>query len=104
MSAAGFDVDLEMLHAHARRLEAVTDSVALAGAAANRVDLHDGAFGMLCAFLPVLVNGAEQATGDAISAARSAVDAMGDGVRAMARDYASVDDAVRSRMEALGGR
>lgn len=104
MTAGGFKVDLDALHAHARRLEAVTDSVGLAANAAGQVDLHDGSFGLLCAFLPGFVNTAEVATGDAIGAARTTVDAMGDGVRAMARQYAAVDDAVASRLKKLGGR
>ena len=94
MSAGGFDVDLDVLNAHAGRLGAVTDAVGQAGDAANQVDLNDGAFGLMCAMLPGVVNRAEQGTGEAMS----------DGVRAMARDYASVDDTVRSRMESLGAR
>lgn len=97
------EVDIEVLAAHASRLSMVTDAVALAQDAANQVDLHDGAFGLLCAFLPGFVNTAEVETGQAIGAARSTLDAMADGVAAMAADYRAVDDGVRGRMDTIAG-
>ena len=97
------EVDTEMLSAHGSRLAMVRDAVALAQDAANQVDLHDGAFGLLCAFLPGFVNTAEVETGTAIGAARDTLDAMADGVTAMARDYRSTDDGVRGRMSSIAG-
>ena len=96
------EVDTELLAAHGSRLSMVRDAVALAEDAANQVDLHDGAFGLLCAFLPGFVNTAEVETGTAIGAARDTLEAMGDGLAAMARDYRSVDDGVRGRMGTIG--
>jgi hypothetical protein len=104
MSAGGFEIDVDALTAHAGRLHMVTDAVALAGDAANQVDLDGGAFGLLCAMLPMIVNGAEQDAGRAINAARGALEAMSEGVLGMARDYATVDEAVSARMAALGAR
>ncbi|WP_182112452.1 MULTISPECIES: hypothetical protein [unclassified Actinotalea] len=76
---------------------------ALAHDAANQVDLHDGAFGLLCAFLPGFVNTAEVETGRAIGAARDTLEAMVDGVVAMAEDYRAADDGVRGRMDTIAG-
>jgi hypothetical protein len=104
VSVDGFQVDSERLVEHARRLGFVSEAIGLAAGAAAQVDLHDGAFGLLCAFLPPFVNGAEVSTGDAIGAARETVDATIDGVLAMAGDYASVDDGVGSRLgKMIGG-
>ncbi|WP_199423042.1 type VII secretion target [Actinotalea solisilvae] len=98
-----FEVDTEVLRSHASRLSMVTDAVALAEGAANQVDLHGGAFGVLCAFLPGFVNSAEVETGQAIGAARDSLEAMADGVVAMADDYRAVDDGVRGRMDTIAG-
>lgn len=97
------EVDTEVLLAHGSRLSMVTDAVALAQDAANQVDLHDGAFGLLCAFLPGYVNTAEVETGAAIGAARDTLEAMADGVVAMANDYRTTDDGVRGRMDSIAG-
>ena len=98
------DVDTDVLLQHAGRVQLVADSVARAASAARAVDLHDGVFGILCAFLPPIFAGAEISTGDATTAARDALDATTDGVRAMARDYADVDSGVSGRLSALAGR
>ncbi len=98
-----FEVDTEVLAAHGSRLSMVSDAVALAQDAANQVDLHDGAFGVLCAFLPGFVNSAEVQTGEAIGAARDTLEAMADGVTAMAADYRATDDGVRTRLDSIAG-
>ncbi len=98
-----FEVDTEVLAAHGSRLSMVSDAVALAQDAANQVDLHDGAFGVLCAFLPGFVNSAEVQTGEAIGAALDTLEAMADGVTAMAADYRATDDGVRTRMDSIAG-
>lgn len=96
-----FEVETEVLRRHAQRLAAVTDSVGLAAGAARHVNLNDGAFGLLCAFLPPVLNGAETATGDATDAAQETVDAASEGVVAMAQDYEAVDDGVHTRLTSL---
>ena len=96
-----FHVDTEVLRVHAQRLRMVTDSVSLAADAARAVNLHDGAFGLLCAFLPPVLNGAETTVGDALGAAQDTVSGAAAGVRAMARDYDAVDDRVRALLTGL---
>ena len=98
------EVDVDALIQHAGRVQLVADAVSRAVSAAWGVDLHDGAFGVLCAFLPPVYNGTETATGEAAAAARDALDATTDGGRAMARSYADVDDGVGGRLSALAGR
>jgi|GEM_PF-548148 len=96
-------VDLDMLAQHATRLGAVGDQIRLASDASGQVDLHDGAFGLLCAFLPLIVNGAEVSTGDAITAGGETSSAAASEVRAMAEAYARVDEGVAARFERLAG-
>ena len=96
-------VDVDTLLQHAARLGGVGDQIGLASGAAGQVNLHDGAFGLLCAFLPVIINGAEVSTGDAIAAAGETSTTSASEVRAMAEAYARVDDGVAARFERIAG-
>lgn len=79
----------------------VTDSIGLAAHAARSVNLHDGAFGVLCSFIPPFLNRTEVAVGDAVAAAGETVAAAADGVVAMSRDYQAADDRAHERLSAL---
>ncbi|ACQ79307.1 conserved hypothetical protein [Beutenbergia cavernae DSM 12333] len=100
-TGAGFEVSTEVLTAHAGRLEAVRDAVDLAADAAGQVDLSDGSFGVLCAFLPPIVLQSEAETEDAIAAAGETLTAMAQGVRDMAADYAAADEGEQGRLDRL---
>lgn len=102
--SAGFHVDTEVLRLHARRIGMVRDDVALAADAAGRVNLHDGAFGLLCAFLPPIFGAVETAVGDAAGAARDVIDSTGDLLVSVAELYDDVDaDAGQGFRRLLGG-
>jgi hypothetical protein len=99
----GFAVDDEALRLHAQHLDSIAADAALAADAADQVDLTDGAFGLLCAFLPPFVNDAEVSTGNSVRAVHETLQAAAEGVRAMARDYADTDDRVRTAADTLLG-
>lgn len=101
--SGGFAVDAEALQVHAQHLDSIAADAALAADAADHVDLGDGAFGLLCSFLPPVVNDAEVSTGDSVRAVHETVQAAADGVRAMARDYADTDDRARTAVDTLLG-
>jgi hypothetical protein len=96
-------VDVDVLRQHAGRVQVVAESVARASAAARHVDLHDGAFGLLCGFLPAVFSRAETSAGDAVTAVREVLEGTADGVHGMARDYEAVDGDVGARLGGLGG-
>lgn len=98
-----FHVDADVLLQHSSRLGAVTEQLGMAADAAGRVDLHGGAFGVLCAFLPLVIGGFEARAGEAIAASRETSTAMAEQVRAMAQEYARVDEGVATRLKSLGG-
>lgn len=95
-------VDIDVLNQHAARLGAVQDQIGLAAGAAGQVNLNDGAFGILCSFLPLVIGYFETTTGDAIAASRESVQATIAEVRAMATTYAQVDSDVAKRLDRLG--
>lgn len=96
-----YDVSVDALYNHASHVQLVADDVALAADAASQVDLDGGAFGVMCSFLPAFVNDAETSTAAAVLAASQTLDAMAEGVRGMARDYVSADDAVSLRLTGM---
>lgn len=94
-------VDADDLRRHAGRVAMVGDSVALAADAARQVDLHSGAFGALCAFLPSVLTGTQTATRDLLLTTRTTVDGAEHQLRAMADSYDRTDDSVQGRLHAL---
>ncbi|SFT08942.1 type VII secretion target [Saccharopolyspora flava] len=88
-----FQVQAEDLTAHASHLEGLTDRLDTAIAAAESVSMSDEAYGILCSFLPPIVNPMEQDGLSALKAAKEGVTVTAENVRASAKDYLDTDDA-----------
>jgi hypothetical protein len=97
----GFQIDTEVLRRHATRVGQVAGDVGTAQSAAGSSDLHGGAFGLLCSFLPPIVAGTDQAAKDAIAAIREAADGMAAELGVMARSVDQADQGVESRFQAI---
>ncbi|GLY66742.1 type VII secretion target [Amycolatopsis taiwanensis] len=82
-----FEVVPDELTTHAGRLDALTDRLSTTLSAANTVSMDTQAYGLLCAFLPPIVNPVEQKGMDAIRAASEGVSTTADNVRAAADAY-----------------
>ena len=104
MTTPALHVDLDTLHHHTGRLRRLENDLAEAAGAARHADLHDGAFGLLCGFLPAVVGGALEAAASALDDATRSVDEAADGVRAMARAWDATDRAAVDRLRHLTGR
>lgn len=100
--AAGFEVDTEVLRRHATRVGQVAADVGTAQSAAGSTDLHGGAFGVLCAFLPLIISGVDGAAREALSAAQAASSGAVGEIGAMAQSFDAVDDRVAERMRGIG--
>lgn len=85
-------VDTEVLRRHGARVAQVADDVQTAHAAIGSTDLHGGAFGVLCSFLPAIVGSVESSAREAIEAVRDDVRDAVDGLNSMARSFEAVDD------------
>lgn len=99
----GFLVDTERLRWHARRVGMVRDDVALAADAAGQVNLNDGAFGLLCGFLPPIFGAVETAVGDAVTAACEVLDATGESLVAVGTIFDDGDADVGTGFTRLSG-
>ncbi|MDQ0383104.1 type VII secretion target [Amycolatopsis thermophila] len=69
-----YEVNPGELRTHASHLDGLTDRLGTVVDAANTVVMDDSAYGLLCAFLPPIVNATTQ--GDAVDALKAAVEGM----------------------------
>lgn len=88
-----FQVEAENLTAHASHLEALTDRVDTAIAAAQEVSMSDDAYGLLCSFLPPIINPMEQQGLDALKSAKEGITTTAENVRQTAKEYQETDQA-----------
>jgi hypothetical protein len=86
-----FEVEPDDLTAHASHLDGLTDRLATALSAANTVTMADDAYGLLCAFLPPIVNPVQEKGIEALRAASDGVSATAGNVRAAADAYREAD-------------
>ncbi|WP_432844902.1 type VII secretion target [Amycolatopsis sp. CA-161197] len=90
MTSGGFDVEPDELTAHASHLDGLVDRLNNAVQAADYA-LSDDAYGLLCAFLPPIVNPTGQQAKDAVSAAAEGMQTTADNVRTTAQAYQDGD-------------
>ncbi|MDA3627776.1 type VII secretion target [Saccharopolyspora sp. WRP15-2] len=88
-----FQVEAEDLTAHASHLEALTDRVDTAISAAEQVSMDDEAYGLLCSFLPPIINPMEEEGLNALKAAKEGITTTADNVRQTAKEYQETDEA-----------
>ncbi|APU22439.1 type VII secretion target [Actinoalloteichus sp. GBA129-24] len=91
--AEAYDVVTEDLVAHASHLDALTDRLNTAIAAAETVSMSDDAYGLICQFLPPTINPMEEEGIAALNAAVEGVTTSAENVRATADQYLDTDDA-----------
>lgn len=88
-----FEVVAEELTAHASHLEALTDRVDTAISAAETVSMSDEAYGLLCSFLPPIINPMEQEGINALKATKEGISTTADNVRQTSKAYQETDEA-----------
>jgi len=94
-------LDTEVLRRHAGRVRSLGSDVGAARSAVGSADLHGGAFGVLCSFLPSIVSGAARASQDAIVELDGAVSAASTGLTGMAASFEASDERVALALRAL---
>lgn len=83
-----FEVVGDELRAHASHLDGLRDRLDTAVSAAGEVSMGNEAYGILCAFLPPIINATtQQAATDALNAAVEGMSTIADNVRAAASGY-----------------
>ncbi|GAB2792212.1 type VII secretion target [Amycolatopsis magusensis] len=86
-----YEVEPEDLIAHASHLDGITDRLNTALDAAHTVSMDDSAYGLLCSFLPPIVNPMEEKGIEALNAAVEGVTTTAGNVRTAADSYRETD-------------
>ncbi|EHY87666.1 type VII secretion target [Saccharomonospora azurea] len=86
-----FDVVPEDLVAHASHLDGISDRLDTAVDAARTVSMDDSAYGLLCAFLPPIINPMEDDGVAALEAAVEGVAVLADNIRKAGESYRDAD-------------
>lgn len=84
-------VDTVSLVAHARKVDQIGDGLTTAAEAGQTVQTDTGAYGQLCQFVPMLLNGLQQAMVDGMSTAAKAAHDTAEAVRSAAAEYDRAD-------------
>ena len=79
------------LMAHAGVVDRIGDGLATAVQAGESVRTGTGAYGLLCQFVPVLLNGLQQAVVDGMGTAAESVHDTADRLRSVAAGYDAAD-------------
>ncbi|SEG96085.1 Excreted virulence factor EspC, type VII ESX diderm [Saccharopolyspora kobensis] len=87
-----FQVEAEDLTAHASHLDGLADRFDTAISAAEQA-MSDDAYGLLCSFLPPIINPTEEEGMAALKAAKEGVSTTADNVRQTAKEYQETDEA-----------
>ncbi|RKT84496.1 Excreted virulence factor EspC, type VII ESX diderm [Saccharopolyspora antimicrobica] len=87
-----FQVEAEDLTAHASHLDGLADRFDTAISAAETA-MSDDAYGLLCSFLPPIINPTEEEGMAALKAAKEGVTTTADNVRQTAKEYQETDEA-----------
>jgi hypothetical protein len=87
-----YEVVPEELRAHSSHLDGLMDRLRDTISAANTVSMADDAYGLLCAFMPPIINPMEQKGMEALEAAAEGVKTTADNVRATATQYQESDE------------
>ena len=88
---SGFDVEPDDLTAHASHVEGLIDRLHTASSAAATA-MSDHAYGLLCAFLPPIVNPTGEQAKDTVDAAAEGIQGIADNVRTAAQSYLGGDE------------
>ncbi|WP_308012536.1 type VII secretion target [Saccharopolyspora sp. 6T] len=98
-----YEVVSEDLTAHAAHLDALTDRIDTAISAAEQVSMSDEAYGLLCSFLPPIINPTEQEGIAALQAAREGIETTAQNVRTSAEEYDTNDEDDSQSFQKLHG-
>lgn len=91
----GYEVVTDDLTAHASHLDGLADRLDTALSAAQTAAMSDDAYGLLCAFVPPIINPMEEK-------ALAAVKSSGEAVRTTADNVRTAKDSYSEREEAVG--
>ena len=97
----GFDVLPTELRSHANGVDGLAERLGEALYAARQVSMAGDAYGVICQFLPSLLNEIEQQGYDALGAGQNGVSELATNLRHTADEYERRDDDSAVRFEGI---
>ncbi|EME52950.1 type VII secretion target [Amycolatopsis decaplanina] len=97
----GFNVVTDDLTAHASHLDALTDRLGTALSAARTAAMSDDCYGLLCSFIPPVINPMEEQAIDLLESAQEAMGATAGNVRSTTAAYDGRDDTAAEPFKGL---
>ncbi|RIV41539.1 type VII secretion target [Micromonospora radicis] len=104
MPGDGIRVDPDDLTGHATRLDRHADTLDTARRAGEHVRLDTGAYGQLCAIMPVLLDTLQGVLVEGVGTAADSVRDTAGRVRGSAEDYRAVDQRAQRRLDRVRDR
>lgn len=98
----GFQVVADDLRTHAGKVDGHAQAIAQAVDAANQA-MPDDAYGLICQFLPAVLNELEDEAGDALKASHGGLEAIAENLRATAESYETQDADGAMRFSGIQG-
>lgn len=87
-----FEVVADDLMAHASHLDGLADRMSTVVSAAKTASMSDDAYGLICLFLPPVINPMEEEGISALEAAAEGLGALAGNVKATATEYQNTDE------------
>lgn len=98
----GFEVVAGELRTHAGKVDGLAGRMGVARDAADQV-MPDDAYGIICQFLPPVINPLEQQAADALTAGQDGFTGIAESLRESADDYENRDTARAAGFRAVEG-
>ncbi len=96
-------IDHEELRAHAGKLDSIATDLSVTATNSSAIDLHDGAFGLLMAWLPGVVERFNPVGTGTIQSASDVVRSTANAVRMLADDFHDTDHQIADAMNSIKG-
>ncbi|GAA2647952.1 type VII secretion target [Paractinoplanes durhamensis] len=97
-SPGAFEVNSASLATHAGEMDQIGDGLTTAAVAVQTVQTDVEAYGQLCQFIPVLLNGLQQIMADGMTTAATSAHETADSLRAVATAYDNADNNAAGRL------
>ncbi|MEU5850379.1 type VII secretion target [Saccharopolyspora shandongensis] len=99
--AEGFQMPAEQLRAHADRLDGHASAIGQAADAGRSVQLGTDAYGMICQFLPPILDSTAETVLSTTSATHDAVSALSAALRDAVADHEATDAEIATGLQRL---
>lgn len=98
----GFSVDVQQLQAHVARIDAIQARFGAIQAASAAIAQDDRAYGILCAWLPPILERRHKSQDQLIAYVRENLELAADALVSTGRDYDDADATAAERMRQAG--